>query len=131
MINSELNYFESTLTQLPIPTVEQFREVRVATDILEQQYDCVVWGINQYPDDESIRPKVLFNFQEHGKLKLPFARVPKYEIIQTFYDLGISHILHNTHSCGLPDDKPCGHCFNCRERLWAYNMLGMTPELGI
>ena len=131
LVNRSLNYYNSTLSLLAIPTVEQHKEVKTATEILESDYDCIAWGINKYPDDDTIRPKVLFNFVETGKLKLPFANILKHEIIGTFYELGIEHILHHTHSCGLADEQPCGQCFNCRERIWAYNVLKMTPELGL
>ena len=48
-----------------------------------------------------------------------------------YYDHGIEEILPITRSCGSPNLKPCKICFNCRERIWAYNKSGKPLELGI
>lgn len=99
-------------------------------------HDAVLWAVNQYPDDISIRPKTEYTvnfdrYKAHDKLKIPFADYKKSDVIETFIDLGLNHILERTHSCGEPGDIPCGLCFNCRERTWAYRQLGLTPHLGI
>lgn len=102
----------------------------------QDNYDCILWGVNQYPDDVSIRPRSEFTvnfskYADHPKLKLPFTNYKKTDIIDTFIKLGLEHILNNTHSCGNPGLVPCGECFNCRERAWAYKELGRLPNLGI
>lgn len=102
----------------------------------QNNYDCILWGVNQYPDDQSIRPKTEFTvnfskYADHPKLKLPFANYKKTDIIDTFIKLGLEDILNNTHSCGNPGAVPCGECFNCRERTWAYKQLGLVPNLGV
>ncbi len=99
-------------------------------------YDAILWGVNQYPADISIRPMAshtvnFSSYTNHPKLKLPFANYSKADIISTFIELELEDILHNTHSCGQPVDIPCGKCFNCRERTWAYRKLGLEPNLGI
>jgi 7-cyano-7-deazaguanine synthase in queuosine biosynthesis len=107
--------------------------------VVEQEqnnYDTIFWGVNQYPDDLTIRPKkdytVNFSkFKNHPKLKLPFSDYKKTDIVETFIELGIEDILRSTHSCGRPGAEPCGECFNCRERIWAFNQLGLEPNLGI
>lgn len=102
----------------------------------QDNYDAILWGVNQYPDDETIRPQRAFtvdfdSYINHPKLKLPFANLKKSDIIEMFIQLGIEDILHNTHSCGRPGPEPCGECFNCRERIWAFDQLGLEPNLGI
>ena len=130
-----------TITKLrfiPLPdSVPGHQQVLQAVDKIKNEYDAILWGINQYPDDETIRPKnssyqIDFeNFKAPDKLHLPFAKFKKTDIIETYVKLGITDILYNTHSCGEPVDQPCGECFNCRERIWAFTQLGLEPNLGI
>ena len=47
------------------------------------------------------------------------------------FNLGISDILPLTHSCGSNNLIPCGTCFNCQEREWAYVTIGKPVNLGI
>ena len=121
---------KGSLNVLHIPEVKYWQQIPFATEILKQQYDVVLRGMNKYPSDQSIRPDRLFNFQESDKLKLPFKDLEKHQTIRAFYKLGIEELLPFTHSCGLHLDVPCGQCFNCRERRWGYNLLGLKVNLG-
>ncbi|SVB03881.1 uncharacterized protein METZ01_LOCUS156735 [marine metagenome] len=107
---------------------------------LNQEYDCVILGLNKYPDDESIRPKFKENTFTDTNIKklnkfanfiLPFIDIQKDQTIQIYYNHGIEEILPMTHSCGSSELKPCGMCFNCKERIWAYNKLNKSLELGL
>lgn len=112
-------------------------QILQAVDKIKEDYDAILWGINQYPDDTAIRPKnssyqINFStFKAPDKLHLPFAKFKKTDIIDTYVQLGITDVLNKTHSCGEPVDQPCGKCFNCRERIWAFTQLGLEPNLGI
>lgn len=131
LIKRKLSCTNIELKVLKIPKVENHLEVALATKLIEKKHDAILWGINQYPDDSSIRPNHIFNFVEGNKLKFPFAFIQKDEIIKMFYQLGIEDILPLTHSCGSDQATPCGTCFNCKERSWAYKSVGLTPHLGI
>ena len=113
-----------------IPKVLQHREISLASKIIGLQHAIVVCGFNKYPTDNSIRPKHLVTIDEDNDLRFPFAHIEKNIIIQEFFNLGISDILPFTHSCGLDFDAPCGECFNCRERIWAYNAINKPINLG-
>lgn len=127
----------SNLKVISLPADTQGHlQVALVVDQVRDQYDVILWGVNQYPDDLSIRPKKDYTvdfskYTNHGKLRLPFADLKKVDIIKMFIDLGLEDILNNTHSCGNPGLIPCGECFNCRERIWAYEQLGLVPNLGI
>lgn len=116
---------------IPVPKIQQHLEVRYATTQLEKTHDIIIWGINKYPDDESIRPNKIFNFIEEKKLHLPLANYTKDAIIKEYYDNNIQDILYQTRSCGLNLSSPCKTCFNCREREWAYKKLNLPVEYGI
>lgn len=112
-------------------------QIMQTVNLIKDNYDAILWGINKYPDDTTIRPKnssyqINFDtFETPDKLYLPFSKFKKTDIINTFIKLGIKDILYNTHSCGEPGTEPCGKCFNCRERAWAFTQLGLESNLGI
>jgi hypothetical protein len=127
---------ELKVISLPADTPGNLQVLR-AVEMVKDNYDTILWGVNKYPDDASIRPRnssyqVDFGkFTNQSKLKLPFAEFNKADIISAFFNLGITDILYATHSCGEPLGTPCGKCFNCRERIWAFQQLGLAPNLGI
>ena len=119
------------LHQLSIPSVYQQYEISVASKIISMRHSVVICGFNKYPRDETIRPNHIVNIKDSEKVKFPFAHIEKDKIVQEFFNLGIDDILPVTHSCGLNRPIPCGTCFNCRERRWAYNLLRKQVNLGI
>lgn len=121
------------LQVLKIPRVEQHKEVIVGSLLLADQHEIVMSGVNKYPSDQSIRPNYIFqHFKDTETFKLPFKQLEKYHIIDAFYKLGIEDLLPHTHSCGLQLTSPCQyHCFNCKERAWAYNVLGRESNFGV
>jgi hypothetical protein len=74
---SNLTKFSGQLTTLDIPKVEYYRQLPVATSLVQKSHDTVLWGINKYPVDSSIRPNYLFDFKEDNKLRLPFKNLEK------------------------------------------------------
>jgi len=140
LYNSIREEFKDTITNLRIIELEDTmpNNLRIleTIKIISDDYDAIMWAVNQYPDDTSIRPKteytVNFNkFKADDKLRLPFADYKKTDIIETFIKLDLMHILEQTHTCGEPGAVPCGKCFNCRERSWAFSQLSLEPNLGI
>lgn len=141
LYNNLRSLIKDSITRLrfiPLPdTVPGNLQVLQAVNKIKADYDAILWGVNQYPDDAAIRPKnssyqIDFeNFKAPDKLYLPFAKFKKTDIIETYIKLGITDILYNTHSCGEPVEIPCGECFNCRERIWSFQKLGLEPNLGI
>ena len=121
---------KGTLNVLEIPKVEYWQQVPMATAIVRVKHDVVLRGMNKYPSDQSIRPNYIFNFQETAQLRLPFKDLDKTQTIKAFYKLGIEDLLPFTHSCGRGFNTTCGECFNCLERAWAYNSLGLEIDLG-
>ena len=121
------------LNTVEIPPSENFEEIKILSKIIKSQniHDMLLCGINKYPDDITIRPKFIADFTETDFVKYPLKNYTKDAIINQFYKLGIEDILPYTHSCGLNNDTPCEQCFNCRERIWAYDRLNLTIDLGI
>lgn len=115
------------IVQMPKDILHQ-RQVPLASKIIQVVggHDVLLWGVNKYPPDPAIRPKFPFNFLETSFLRFPFKDFTKDVLIQEFFNLGIQDILEATHSCGMLSNGSCGECFNCRERLWAYDAIGKT-----
>lgn len=134
LIQQRFNLTNSNFEVLDIPVIESQKQLRYASDLIVEQkgIDIVFWAVNKYPSDESIRPKInVCKFQETEKIKYPFANYTKDILIKFFYDYGLTDILFQTHSCGHKTNGYCAECFNCRERAWAYQQLGMSIEYGI
>lgn len=131
IICKRLNFNDVNLHVLNTPKVSKSNEVLAASLILKNRHDAILWGINKYPSDVSIRPKNIFNFKKINKIYFPFENFEKDKIIKEFYNQQIEDILPFTHSCGLNERTPCKKCFNCKERMWAYDKLNIPLNLGV
>lgn len=58
-------------------------------------------------------------------LHLPFLFLFKYHIVDSYFKLGISHILETTHTCTELEYGACNECFACKEKEWAFKKLGL------
>ena len=126
----------STCQHLNVPDeLNNTERMMYAIKELSKFYDTIHWGINAYPPN--IRPKKdIFKRLQHKlevypQLRLPYIEHTKDWVIEQYCKYNIEWILPYTHSCGEPVEEPCGECFNCRERAWAYQKLGINLERGI
>jgi 7-cyano-7-deazaguanine synthase in queuosine biosynthesis len=119
------------LKLLTIPSVVQQQEIMIASKIIRKNHPIVICGFNKYPSDPSIRPKHIVSVKDSNNVKFPLAQLEKDKIVQEFFNLGIEDLLPLTHSCGSNQSEPCRECFNCRERIWAYNSLNKQINLGL
>lgn len=131
---------KSTFQILETPkNLDNAEVVIYALDHLSKNYENVYWGINAYPDNIDIRPKykkhTITNpdaiIERYPNVCTPFLSITKDKVIQKFYEYNINDILKWTHSCGSKFDGPCGTCFNCLEREWAYKQLNLPLERGV
>jgi 7-cyano-7-deazaguanine synthase len=72
---------------------------------------------NIHVGEKSVSPKIL----------LPMKGKSKTEVAQMAIDLGVP--VEWTWSCEFDDPKPCGQCRPCRERLGAFNELGLQDPV--
>tara|TARA_B110000503_G_scaffold8850_1_gene12037 strand:+ start:1570 stop:2163 length:594 start_codon:yes stop_codon:yes gene_type:complete len=101
---------------------------------VKYKHDIILYGVNKYPDDTTIRPRTIMNYNTVRNDKYvyaPFLDIDKSEIIKLYYDFKIDYLLTDTQSCGEDMKDPCKNCFNCREREWAFNRLGKEVIWGI
>ena len=63
--------------------------------------------------------------EEHHALTQPFAELTKDKIVQLAFDIGTAHeIAPITHSCTELDRGRCNNCWWCKEREWAFKVIG-------
>lgn len=134
------NRFKSQLSSLEIlklPDIPTYEQTGMACRMLKDRHDVIIFSGNKYPDDNTIRPKFkqsLIDFNKvnsHDFMYAPLADFDKSDIIREYYSNGWEDILQRTHTCGNNTSEPCGECFNCKERIWAYEKLNISPDLGI
>lgn len=100
-----------------------------------------------YPDtrpESQAMARELFRISNWNSEKVdyisPFVHIDKGEVLKSGVDsmerLGFSkdeimEVLRNTHTCYSPNDKgeSCGKCGSCRERLEAFDKMGMTDPI--
>lgn len=58
------------------------------------------------------------------KVKLPFMTMYKDQILQIMFDEDQTDLIDLTHSCTERPVGRCNHCWQCGERIWAFNKLG-------
>lgn len=136
-LRKRFNDDTSILEIIDLPEMPTYKQTGEAIRLIKDLHDVVIFSGNQYPDDSSIRPKFQQSLIDFNKIKkydfmyAPLANYDKSDIIKAYYDNKWEDVLSMTHSCGSNTDSPCGECFNCRERVWAYKKLGMMPDMGI
>ena len=62
-------------------------------------------------------------------LKAPYASLQKDEVLKKGLSLPyIDKLIKYTHSCYTTNNIRCGKCFNCVERKWAFDSIGITDK---
>lgn len=126
----------STCQVLKTPDeLDNARRMMWAVQELSVYYDKIYWGVNAYPPDILPKRDIFKNAERKLKkfpgLRLPYLNMTKDKILEQYIKYNITWILEYTHSCGEPVDNPCTKCFNCRERAWAYQQLGLELKRGV
>lgn len=60
------------------------------------------------------------------RIILPFADLTKEKILRLMYFHGLEALVDLTHTCTEQKVGRCNVCWQCRERAWAFGMIGMT-----
>ena len=90
--------------------------------------------IEELPDHENTRmverdEPVLY---DNEYWSAPFYNLTKDVILQEYFNLGIESLLFDTCSCDANISPklivPCGACWWCKERQWAFNKIGKLDD---
>ncbi len=68
----------------------------------------------------------------NNNIFVPFIRdqLQKKHVIDMYYQLGIEHLLAQTHSCTTQATTHCGACYCCYERVKGFDDLGLIDTAG-
>lgn len=126
----------STCQILDVPdSLSNTQRMMWSVDKLSTSYDEIYWGINAYYDHIKPTQHVFKNvdkkIERYPQLRFPYLEYTKDKIIEKYIKYDITWILEHTHSCGSPINEPCGKCFNCREREYAYQHIELELHRGI
>ena len=61
----------------------------------------------------------------HKEVIQPFFDLTKDRILDLFYTNGVSDLLKITHTCTEQPKGRCGQCWQCHERAWGFEQLGL------
>lgn len=63
---------------------------------------------------------------KYRRWALPFLHLDKSHTVGLVRQLGLTFIETHSHTCTRKEAFRCGQCFQCMERAWAYQTLGLT-----
>ena len=65
-----------------------------------------------------------------GKVIAPYADMTKDKVLKLGIDYlkNIKQLIKYSHSCYRTNNVRCGECFNCEERKWAFDSIGIIDE---
>jgi hypothetical protein len=89
-------------------------------------------GINQNPPQPWGDPKWQFPNRpisnSNPRIEMPFMMLYKTHIVDLVDQLEIQALANLTHTCTEQVTGRCLKCFQCSERMWAYQTLGLTDH---
>jgi hypothetical protein len=101
--------------------------------IKDSLFDFVISADNAVPDHlvQNSPQRARLADQFSSKIwHLPFLHLDKTHIVKLVNDLGLNWIPELSHSCTVLSDSRCQQCWQCTERIWAHNVLGI-PDTGV
>lgn len=105
---------------------EQLRMRKAARD----EYDVINYYIGESPMHYALNhttPQVEAVSRVNVNHFLPFISTgfTKRDVIDLYYQLGVSDLLQHTYSCTAQGDIHCGECYCCLERVRGFDELGV------
>lgn len=78
-----------------------------------------------YHDEQPVRPNQE-EIEAHEYLRAPYANLTKDKVLQKGFKFSeFDQLVKYTHSCYVTNNKRCNKCFNCIERKWAFDTVGV------
>lgn len=91
------------------------------------KFDMLYVAENKIPDGSLPgESPVRASTDKFNKAMLPFWKLTKDYTIDLYYREGVKELLTLSHSCTERVTGRCLHCFQCKERAWAFSQLGKT-----
>lgn len=101
------------------------------TEIFEKNLcDQIFFGTNKIPPQElpGLAPKRREG--THPRIQAPFFSLYKTHVLDLCIQLGDEKLFELTHTCTEQTTGNCRQCWQCHERAWAFEQLGIRdPQL--
>ena len=115
------------------PTLPHSYQGRSAITEINRHYksvDIIFNALNAVPPElQDGRHPIRATVEPFEKAKFPFMNMFKDQILQIMYDEGQEDLVDLTHSCTERTDGRCNVCWQCCERIWAFNKIN-KPDTG-
>lgn len=90
--------------------------------------DYLFMGTNQNPPElnDMLNAPQRVKKSEHPKILLPFIEMYKDQILKLMFENQQEDLMNITHTCTEMSATRCNVCWQCTERIWAFNQLNKT-----
>ena len=89
--------------------------IRWARHLADVELDVLYIGSNEYMEHLPKRKYI-----SHKKIEIPYKGLYKDTIVEMYIKNDLVQLLNMTHSCFTDNEKHCGYCSGCKERIWAF-----------
>ena len=113
------------------PTLHHSKQVLSGRNEAMEKFniDCMIYGSQMVPPRELIDIDWEYPFRpeeiDYPSVYCPFAKVDKRHTLDLYRICNMEPLLSLTHSCTMVAHGRCMKCFNCIERKWALEQLGV------
>ena len=89
----------------------------------------IYWGSNKIPPADEFDYSGFDVWPQRGtetaRSVMPFKNLYKWQTVQLAERHNLQGLYQITHTCTEFTDKECGVCWQCKERAWAFDKLGL------
>lgn len=106
------------------PFINHSAIINNAIKQIKNDYDVLYFAGNSYPDN--ILPNGPKRTRRYNpKHVQPFFNCYKTDIVRAYIEYDLMELLSLTHTCTEQLVGRCNKCWQCRERIWAFNEVGI------
>jgi 7-cyano-7-deazaguanine synthase in queuosine biosynthesis len=87
----------------------------------DKMIDMIYLAATCVPDDlKNVNGVPKRHAQSFFKVSQPWGELSKDHIVNYILQNNLTDLIKTTHSCTVLGDSHCGECWNCKERIWAF-----------
>lgn len=129
-INSKFGTAIPNTIKVGDPTVHHRQQSKTAVKEIFEQHsiDKLLIAINQNPDELNSLPGApkRDTRSDNPRILFPFVDLLKTDIVKLAVENNLTDLFNVTHSCTEQQIGRCGICWQCTERSWTFNKLGLV-----
>lgn len=111
------------------PDADHDQQSNIAIQEINEKFidvDYIVFGTNSNPPNDVHLPGLYPRRERkfNPRILTPFRHLYKTHIVDFVFEYKLEQLLDITHTCTEKVNERCGECFQCHERIWAFEELG-------